>query len=561
MYTRRVLKSQRRAFGVASPPPPAPDYFGKKKPIVGHIPIIAENAKKSIPFGLTTKQLFEEDEQKRETARLALPSTADCVVATRSPDLVKKLLQHQTRTGVARRENGPMFDLFFEELEAGNEEFPSIGPGTLGTNGERWQRLRSAVAPVLMKPNVAPTLAKQFAPIARDFVHLAKTRRDDKAPGAEDVSAYMYGIDEREGKLGVSFDLNRVLMDVALECVFYIITDLRLGGLPLRPGNTRKDRGDELFTPKTHKEFLNAVTLFFHGLSESFNMAPFLPLHRLLRRFFNRGVPVIDDFVHSGRKAMHLAKKAVYDSLRVHPLKEVSDKERGTFNITKRSVRDMLMDHPTLPQEDGLSVLLELMVAGSDTTSTVMVWSLYHLATKPEQFELVRDEVRTLLGETRAQGGSDSEIDERFAQSLLKGAPRLRAVMEETMRLKPTIDTASRVMQEDLPVTDYSKGCPVTGMFADPNNVGRVIPKGALLMPMLRSMGHDKRVFGDDAEEFQHERWTKTKDDKLAFDSRGTPGVQLCPCYCVFVFVSLYLGSALFWVWHAPVHWSAHCDH
>ncbi|MES1917097.1 MAG: hypothetical protein MHM6MM_008856 [Cercozoa sp. M6MM] len=356
MYARRVLKSQQRLLGAAAAK--APDYFASKKPIVGHIPIIAKNVKENIPFGVTAGQLFDEDEQNRETARLALPGTADCVIVTRSPDLVKKLVQQQMRVGVARRDNGAMFNLFFQELEEGNEEFPPIRSGVLGSHGERWQKLRSAVAPVLMKPNVATTLAKQFAPIARDFVHLAKTQRDDLSPGAEDVSVYMQGIDEREGKLGVLFDTNRVLMDVALECVFYLITDLRIGGLPLRPGS-RSDRGDELFTEETHKEFLDTVNVFFHGLSEAFNMAPLLPVHRVLRRFLNRGVAPIDRFVYNGRKVMHMAKKAVFDSMRVHP---VSQQHRGTLDVTKRSVRDMLMDHPTLSQEDGLAVLLELSI-------------------------------------------------------------------------------------------------------------------------------------------------------------------------------------------------------
>ncbi|MES1917932.1 MAG: hypothetical protein MHM6MM_009629, partial [Cercozoa sp. M6MM] len=113
----------------------------------------------------------------------------------------------------------------------------------------------------------------------------------------------------------------------------------------------------------------------------------------------------------------------------------------------------------------------------------------------------------------------------RFAQSIVKEAPRIRAVIEETMRLTPPIDATTRVMQEDLPITDTDeRGCPVTGgTFADPNNAGRVLPKGALVMSLCRAMGHDKRVFGDDAEEFKHERWTKTKGDKLAFDHRGTP--------------------------------------
>ncbi|MES1913404.1 MAG: hypothetical protein MHM6MM_005598 [Cercozoa sp. M6MM] len=462
------------------------------------------------------------------------------------------------RTGVARRENGPMFDLFFEELETGCEEFSPIGPGTLGSHGERWQRLRSAAAPVLMKPSVASSLAKQFAPIARDFVHLVKSQRDDELPGAKDVSAYMHGIDERTGELGVVFDLNRLLMDVALECIFYLITDLRLGGLPRHPGqtetwcsSTRTDRGDELLTLQSRQEFLDSVMLFFGGLSESFRMAPLLPLHRLLRRLCGRGVPRIDRFIRNGRKMMHLAKEVVHASLRVRPPRTLASKEG--------SVRDMLMMHPTLSQEDGLAVLLELVVAGSDTTSTVMVWSLFHLATKSDQFELVRDEARTLYETTRAQGGSDREIDERFAQRLLKEAPRIRAVMEESMRLTPAIDTATRVMQEDLSVSSEApseRGCPVTGRFADPANTGKVIPKGALLMPLLRAMGHDKRVFGADADEFRHERWLKTKGDKLAFNSRGTPGSPVSFTPCTHDYPSPC--SAFLWLWDAAVHWSTH---
>ncbi|MES1913839.1 MAG: hypothetical protein MHM6MM_005991 [Cercozoa sp. M6MM] len=481
----RKLSCQRR---LASPPGLLP---GNQR-ILGHLPLIVRKARVGVPFGAVVAELFDKDEEGRETAQISLPGSGDCVVITRSPLVVKEILQQQMRTGVAERVNGPMFDLFFEELAKGSKEFAPVKPGMLGSQGQRWKELRTAVSPVLMKPQASAALAKQFAPIARDFVEFVKSSSQN-AQLPEEVAQYLDTIGSGK-RVGVLLNTNRSMMNLALESIVAVITNMRLGVIP-----PLSRESAELFTKEEHVDFLDTVHAFFHAMGGAVKMAPLIPLHKQLRRLFNRGFPSLDSFVYNGLKLMHIVRTAVDKSIEVSPVQEV---EPRTLDIDKRSVRDMLLDHPTLSKEDATSVLLELVV-----------WVLYHMATNHEQFELVRDEVRALYEESNSN-------DEVFATKLTN-APRLRAVVNETLRLRPPIDGTTRRMPEDL---SLERACPVTGPFADSSNFGKVAPKNSFVITPNQTMAMDKRVFGDNVASFDHMRWLKrNKNGDLKFDPLGTP--------------------------------------
>lgn len=80
--------------------------------------------------------------------------------------------------------------------------------------------------------------------------------------------------------------------------------------------------------------------------------------------------------------------------------------------------------------------LLTLLVAGHETTSRALSWTLYLLARAPEWQDAVREEVRTVIG--------DGPIEGRHIEQLIVTTQ----VLKESMRLYPPVPVMSRVVTE-----------------------------------------------------------------------------------------------------------------
>ena len=72
------------------------------------------------------------------------------------------------------------------------------------------------------------------------------------------------------------------------------------------------------------------------------------------------------------------------------------------------------------------------MAAGRDTTSALLSWIFYYLATKPHVFNKLREEIIKDFGETLEP---NTKID--FAR--LKSCKYLQYVISETLRLTPVV--------------------------------------------------------------------------------------------------------------------------
>ncbi|KAI0547518.1 cytochrome P450 [Xylaria curta] len=127
--------------------------------------------------------------------------------------------------------------------------------------------------------------------------------------------------------------------------------------------------------------------------------------------------------------------------------------------------------------------LLTFLAAGHETTSSALTWACYLLAKYPNFQDILREEIRRALPD-------DLEIDQATdLGSILEPLPYLNGIMNETLRLYPTVPLTMRQA------------------IRDSNIAGQVIPKGVIVILSMWQMNRSPEVWGPEAGEFRPERW------------------------------------------------------
>jgi cytochrome P450 len=156
------------------------------------------------------------------------------------------------------------------------------------------------------------------------------------------------------------------------------------------------------------------------------------------------------------------------------------------------------------------------LLAGSDSVSAALAWSLYLLAQHPEMQTRLRDEIlsseiflENQLFDTDADIESDSRTpppsyytpEERWAA--LDALPYLNGIVRETLRVCPSIHSTIRVATSDdqIPVSH-----PVT--LRDGTVVKTdeyiTIRKGSYVVIPIESINLSEEIWGSDAREFKY---------------------------------------------------------
>ncbi len=154
------------------------------------------------------------------------------------------------------------------------------------------------------------------------------------------------------------------------------------------------------------------------------------------------------------------------------------------------------------------SQLLNILLAGRDTTASLLAWIFYTLARDPARYEKLR---RIVL----ADFGDYSSAD-RLTFESLKGCSYLQHVINETLRLYPIVPLNRKHAVRD---TTLPRG-------GGPDGMSKIfVPKGSdvgfSLYDMHRRQGH---MGGKTLEEFVPERWEGKK---------GGMGIPARECYLV----------------------------
>ncbi|EPQ31816.1 cytochrome p450 oxidoreductase [Pseudozyma flocculosa PF-1] len=167
----------------------------------------------------------------------------------------------------------------------------------------------------------------------------------------------------------------------------------------------------------------------------------------------------------------------------------------GGENDGRKDLLDLFMAH-RMSDGSGLSnkqlkdTILNLLIAGRDTTAEALSWMTWHILTKPSLYRTIQDEIDTLSD----GGATNHEID-------YDGFDRLHlqklSAFYETLRLHPSIPkNIRRAVNDDvLP------------------NGGPRIRKGDIVLYSDWAMARNPDIWGKDACEFRPDRWIDSESN------------------------------------------------
>ncbi|GLI72172.1 hypothetical protein PoHVEF18_000342 [Penicillium ochrochloron] len=157
----------------------------------------------------------------------------------------------------------------------------------------------------------------------------------------------------------------------------------------------------------------------------------------------------------------------------------------------------------TLNKTELTDQLLNILLAGRDTTASLLSITFFVMARRPDIWKELRQEVLKLDG--RKPSFQD-----------LKSISYLTWVMNETLRLYPVVPINVRMANKDthLPVGGGPEG-------KDPI----FVPKGQEVMYSVYTMHRRQDIFGPDADEYRPERWEKLKPGWAYIPFNGGPRI------------------------------------
>lgn len=203
----------------------------------------------------------------------------------------------------------------------------------------------------------------------------------------------------------------------------------------------------------------------------------------------------------------------------------VLDRYRGSHTMQEMeadtSVVSRLVLRPYKSEQERVADVLTFFIAGHDTTSYQLSWSIIELAKHPEVVAKLRLELDRVL----PKGGDPRQITPQHLSQL----SYLNDVIKESQRLWPSAPIiSSRVALRDIPCGKYT------------------IPKGRIISVQQMAMS---RLGIREPDEFIPERWADTDPDAaklkelflpFSFGRRGCVGQNLAALEMKLVLAALF---------------------
>lgn len=191
------------------------------------------------------------------------------------------------------------------------------------------------------------------------------------------------------------------------------------------------------------------------------------------------------EFKDSNAVVHDFARFYVDKALRATP-EEIEERSRGGYVFLYELVKETR--NPQVLQDQ----LLNIMIAGRDTTAGLLSFTMYELSRNPEIWEKLKAELYDKFG-----SGEDSNIEEITFESL-KRCEYLKWVINEVLRLYPNVPVNFRVAVKD---TSLPRGGGADGKMPV------LIKKGQVIGYVISATHRNPEHFGKDADVFRPERW------------------------------------------------------
>ncbi|XP_039260048.2 cytochrome P450 CYP12A2-like [Styela clava] len=338
--------------------------------------------------------------------------------------------------------------------------------GITALQGEEWGKLRGAVNSAVMRPNIVRTYLPAQKEVADDFIDFIQTEKSTKTGEIKDFEVW----------------LNRW----ALESVAVILLDTRLG-LITKDGEKKADPVAE--------RLRKAMDIFFdYGARLTFS-APVWKLWKTRDwKIFCQSQK--DEFEAAG----HYVDKKLKE---IESAKNCQSTSTTSSNPSKAlSFLEHLLEKSDLKRDESLTLCLELLAGGIDTSSNAVTFTLYELSRNKN----CQEKLRQLIFEDEKNGLSGTNT---------KSARYLRACVVEALRLHPLTYVNMRKTNRDIVLSGYQ------------------IPSGTTVRYTPHLMHLKTEDYFPKAEEYIPDRWAdRASSERCKKQFVFTPfghGARQCP--------------------------------
>ena len=326
---------------------------------------------------------------------------------------------------------------------------PLLGHGIFDTDGPAWERSRALIRPNFVRQQVADL--NMFETHLSHLLHWIP--RDGSTVDLQDL---FFGL----------------TMDSATEFLFGRSTDV------LAPG----------VESSSTKEFAKAFDYCTEAISTHFRTAGMSRLIPDAKR--RRSIKTVHAFADG------LVEEAL-QSIDTGDPEKTGHTSSGKYTFLHELI-SQTRDPYILRSE-----LLNILLAGRDTTAGLLSNTWHVLSKRPDIWAKLLHEVQTLDGE-------------RPTYSTLKDMKYLKYVLNESLRLMPLVPGNSREAVRDVVL-------PLGGGLDGKSPI--LIPKGQSVNYSVWSMHRRKDFFGEDALEFKPERWMNLRPGWEYLPFNGGPRI------------------------------------
>ncbi|KDQ11802.1 hypothetical protein BOTBODRAFT_176997 [Botryobasidium botryosum FD-172 SS1] len=178
-------------------------------------------------------------------------------------------------------------------------------------------------------------------------------------------------------------------------------------------------------------------------------------------------------------------------------------KDRDLLSLLiKANMAADVPDSQRMSDEEVLAQISTFIVAGHETTSSSISWTLLELARHPEMQTKLRTELASVSTDNLT-------MDE------LTALPYLDAVVREALCFRAVVHGTSRIAAKDAIV-------PLSKPYMDVNGVLRHevrMKKGDSVVIPISPLNRSKEIWGEDAHDFNPERWTNIPEKSAEIPS------------------------------------------
>ncbi|KAG9141529.1 hypothetical protein Leryth_019065 [Lithospermum erythrorhizon] len=336
-------------------------------------------------------------------------------------------VEHMLKTNFDNYPKGPRFNALLEDF---------LGRGIFNADGELWKLQRK-------------TASYEFnTKSLRNFVMENVTM---------EIKTRLIPLLERAALTNKELDLQDVLERFAFDNICKVAFNVDPGCLG----------GDGT----TGGEFMSAFEEATNISADRFRYV--LPGLYKIKKFF--GVGTEKRLAQSIAKVHEFADKIITSRLKEKEMRNNDEDLLSRFVGNSDNSPEFLRD-----------IVISVILAGRDTTSSALSWFFWLLSSRPEIEENILEELKTI----RQQNGKGKNIGEAYNFDELREMHYLHAAISEAMRLYP-------------PVSVDTKSCFDNDTMPDGTYVG----KDWFVTYNSYAMGRMESIWGHDCSEYKPERW------------------------------------------------------